>query len=175
VNRIIRAHSPRVSPRLTILRMMPLVRRFLCLQSAMLWQGGFLFYALVVVPIGTEHLGSAREQGLITQRVTVWLNLIGIGSLALALWTILAEPAPRRARLFVWALLGILHCALMVLHPYLGRGIDDDGRLISRPHFQFWHGTYLWITAVQWVLSLVGTVLLLRRPQLSEAPATSPR
>src|SRR5215471_8442423 len=39
------------------------------------WWGGLCFYAVVVVPIGTEEIG-AVEQGFITQRVTWWHNLI---------------------------------------------------------------------------------------------------
>ncbi|MFM8571811.1 MAG: hypothetical protein ACKOAU_09465 [Pirellula sp.] len=36
-----------------------------------LWWGGLSFYAIVVVPIGTEQIGSVA-QGFITQRVTQW-------------------------------------------------------------------------------------------------------
>ena len=49
----------------------------------MLWQGGFLFYAAVVVPTGTEVLGSF-EQGRVTRHVTDWLN--GIGAVTLSSW-----------------------------------------------------------------------------------------
>jgi hypothetical protein len=47
------------------------------------WWGGLTFYALVVVPIGTELLGSV-EQGFVTQRVTLWHNWLGV-VIALAL------------------------------------------------------------------------------------------
>ena len=43
-------------------------RLFLLLVWAA-WWGGLCFYAVVVVPIGTELIGSV-EQGFITQRVT---------------------------------------------------------------------------------------------------------
>ena len=42
-----------------------------------IWWGGLSFYALFVVPIGTEIVGGF-EQGFITQRVTNWLNAIGV-------------------------------------------------------------------------------------------------
>ena len=45
-------------------------RRLLLLIGLMFWQGGFLFYAAVVVPVGTRVLGSETEQGFITQSVT---------------------------------------------------------------------------------------------------------
>ena len=39
------------------------------------WWGGLTFYSVVVVPIGSEQIGST-EQGFITQQVTWWHNLI---------------------------------------------------------------------------------------------------
>src|ERR671917_504286 len=56
---------------------MRLFRRSLLLWLLLLWQGGFLFYTAVVVPIGTDVLGSPLVQGLITRRVTDWLKLFG--------------------------------------------------------------------------------------------------
>ena len=53
------------------------LRRFLVLQSLLLWQGGFLFYAAFVVPAGTEVLGSSAAQGVITTRVVDALNVCG--------------------------------------------------------------------------------------------------
>ena len=55
--------------------MMTILRRFFVLQSLMLWQGGFLFYAAVVVPIGTDVLGGSFEQGRITRFVTEQMNV----------------------------------------------------------------------------------------------------
>ena len=54
-----------------------LLRRLLVLAAFAFWQGGFTFYAAVVVPVGTEVLGSSMEQGSITRRVTVYLNMAG--------------------------------------------------------------------------------------------------
>ena len=48
---------------------MVVVRRFVVVQALLLWQGGFLFYAAIVVPVGTDELGSAFAQGKITARV----------------------------------------------------------------------------------------------------------
>jgi len=48
----------------------------LCLMLAWgMWWGGLCFYAVVVVPIGTEDIGSV-EPGFITQRVTQWHNAL---------------------------------------------------------------------------------------------------
>jgi hypothetical protein len=37
------------------------LRRLLLLLALMFWQGGFMFYGAVVVPVGAEALGSHRE------------------------------------------------------------------------------------------------------------------
>src|ERR1700728_312060 len=57
--------------------MILVIRRMLLLVSLMLWQGGFMFYGGVVVPVGARVLGSEREQGFITQSVTDYLNVAG--------------------------------------------------------------------------------------------------
>src|SRR5258708_24657032 len=46
------------------------------------WWGALTFYGLVVVPEGTEQLGS-QTQGLVTQQVTRTLNLMGVAVAAL--------------------------------------------------------------------------------------------
>ena len=63
---------------------MILIRRYLLLMSLMFWQGGFTFYSAVVVPIGSDLLGSGRDQGFITRSVTNYLNLAGVAALALS-------------------------------------------------------------------------------------------
>jgi hypothetical protein len=47
------------------------------------WWGALTFYGAVVVPEGTEQLGS-QTQGLVTQQVTRTLNLIGVAAAALS-------------------------------------------------------------------------------------------
>src|SRR5437899_2231150 len=53
------------------------LRRFTVLIALMFWQGGFTFYAAVVVPIGQEELGSHESQGFITRGVTNYQNRAG--------------------------------------------------------------------------------------------------
>src|SRR5262245_19686193 len=65
--------------------MMTLVfRRMILLVALMFWQGGFMFYGGVVVPVGAQILGSETEQGFITQSVTNYLNLAG--AVCLIVW-----------------------------------------------------------------------------------------
>src|SRR5947209_19521490 len=84
---------------------MVVVRGFLLLWLLMFWLGGFTFYAAVVVPIGTEVLGSAADQGWITRRVTPWLNVAGAVALAGWAWDIAADPSATRLRQYLrWLL-----------------------------------------------------------------------
>ena len=57
------------------------------------WWGGLSFYAVVVVPIGTELIGSV-EQGFITQRVTMWHNCLAV----LFLLCLAVEAYSRKSR-----------------------------------------------------------------------------
>jgi hypothetical protein len=72
------------------------IRRFLVIAALMFWQGGFTFYAAIVVPIGTEVLGSAAEQALITRRVTWQINMTGAVALAIFAWDTFATRHGRR-------------------------------------------------------------------------------
>jgi hypothetical protein len=45
--------------------MVTMVRRFLLLTALVFWQGGFTFYGAVVVPIGSEILGSQMFRTLV--------------------------------------------------------------------------------------------------------------
>src|SRR6266540_2071258 len=88
---------------------MSLIRRFLVLVALMFWQGGFTFYAAVVVPVGQEVLGSHLQQGFITRQVTNYLNLAGAVALIPLVWDVVAsaDPTVRRRQLRWLMLLGI--------------------------------------------------------------------
>src|SRR5258707_15304973 len=62
--------QPRSRPRIV------LARRGLALAAFAVWLGGLTFYALVVVPVGTQVLGGPVAQGFVTQAVTVRLNFV---------------------------------------------------------------------------------------------------
>ena len=69
---------------------MILARRYLVLAALLFWQGGFTFYAVVVVPVGQEVLGSHKEQGFITREVTKYLNWAGAIALVPLAWDLAA-------------------------------------------------------------------------------------
>lgn len=147
-------------------------RRFLVFQAFLLWQGGFVFYAGVVVPVGTDVLGDPTGQGAITQRVTNWLNLIGVGWHLLFAWDVFAgaDPSRRRKRWRVglWAVSLVLLGGLAALHTKLDALLDGHA---DRDTFYLWHETYLWISTAHWVLGLATAALTLAAWTSSHSPA----
>lgn len=139
------------------------LRRFLVVQTFLIWQGGFFIYAVVVVPIGTAVLESASLQGAITQRVTNWLNVIGLLSLVLLAWDQVEVRTFRRSRWIAWSFLAVTLAVQIGLHPSLDRMFDSELRSFAdRPTFKFWHGVYLWAAVVQWVIGLMAVWFMLR-------------
>jgi hypothetical protein len=139
---------------------MLLFRRLLLLWLLMLWQGGFTFYSAVVVPIGTEVLGSAENQGWITRRVTNSLNAVAVPALLVWAWDLAADPAPTRPRRLghwlLWTSLALLLVALAGLHVWMDGLLDaDEFRVLDRPTFRTLHRWYLWLSTVQWAGSIV--------------------
>src|SRR2546423_10638475 len=78
--------------------MLRLMRRFLVIAALMLWQGGFTFYAAVVVPIGMDELGSHTAQGFLTRRVAPFINLAGLLALLPLIAAVLCTRADRALR-----------------------------------------------------------------------------
>ncbi|HET6575643.1 MAG TPA: hypothetical protein VFG68_18735 [Fimbriiglobus sp.] len=143
------------------------LRRLVVFQAFLLWQGGFLFYTAVVVPIGTDVLGSSLVQGLITRRVTDRLNLFGAAWAAAFAWDLLAcrDPARRRrlARWLGWAGCVALLGVLAWLHGELDSLIDLEAeKLRDRPTFKAIHIVYLWVSTIHWALALGLAWLTLR-------------
>jgi len=143
------------------------LRRFLVVQLLLLWQGGFLFYAAVVVPVGTRVLGSAAAQGVITARVTDTLNAIGVVGLAVVALDLglTRDPDPRRTavRWWCWSTAFVCQGLLLVFHQLLDAFMDPDRtRVVIGPPFSPVHRMYLWASSLQWFACLVLTWLTLR-------------
>src|SRR5437764_1220112 len=107
-----------------------MTRRILLLFALMFWQGGFTFYSAVVVPIGSEILGSHQEQGWITRSVTNYLNVAGAVTVLLWAWDIARTRDSarwrRRCRWGLWAILVVTLGLLAYLHPTLDQHLDLD-------------------------------------------------
>ena len=141
-------------------------RRFLLLQALLLWQGGFVFYSAIVVPIGTDVLGSASAQGEITALVTVWLNRIGFVFLVILAWDILTTRDPNSRRINVRRTLGVIAALLLFLlfylHDLMDYFLDPTGRTIAmRRPFRIMHIIYLCVSTVHWGIGLAMVWLTL--------------
>jgi len=156
------------------------LRRWLLLQAYFWHQGGFVFYGAVVVPIGTRQLDSALLQGLITQRVTWWLNLLGLLAWGLAAWNLAARSRngwPTARGRWLLGCRGACLLALWLLHDHLGGFIDRDEEILrDRDQFRLWHIVYLWISTLDWVLGCLSLVWWLRAWQQEDVavPTASP-
>lgn len=139
------------------------LRRFLSLCALLFWQGGFTFYAAVVVPI-TRQVLEDRDRlalaALITGPVTNWLNWAGVLTLLLLLWDLaVAVDASRwryRWRCSAWAVLFVSLFTLFLLHYYLDR-LGPLGGLAPSDRSTFWilHSVYLALCTVQWAAGLI--------------------
>jgi len=154
-------------------------RRFLLLQALLFWQGGFVFYSAVVVPIGTDVLGSASAQGEITALVTVWLNRIGFVFLAILAWDVLAtrDSNPRRiiVRQTLGVVVGLLLFLLFYLHDLMDYFLDPTGRTIAmRRPFRIMHIIYLCVSTVHWGIGLALAWLTLAAWREEDRSLASP-
>jgi hypothetical protein len=139
---------------------MATARRFFVIQALLIWQGGLLFYAAVVIPAGTEVLGSAGAQRAITARVTDTINCLGLAALAiLALDLRLTRDSNQRRtaiRWWCWSLALLCQGMLFYLHFLLDAFMDPARtRVVIGPPFRPVHHMYLWTTLAQCLLCLV--------------------
>ncbi len=146
--------------------MLILVRRFFVLFSLLFWQGGFMFYGAVVVPVGSDFLGSHEKQGMITRTVAIYLNLAGLAALLIWAWDIALAPDPlrrrRRLRWALWTILLVASAVLFLLHRRLDVLLDlGASRVLDRESYRPLHVWYLNVSTVQWAGSLLLLVLTL--------------
>ena len=155
------------------------LRRWLVILSLMFWQGGFMFYGGVVVPVGSEVLGSDTDQGWITRKVTDYLNAAGVVALAVWGWDILAarDPTPRRRRLrrAAWVFLAAALGVLVWLHGRLDGYLDPEAlRILDRSRFRNLHRWYLATSTVQWAVALALVFWTLRAWRAEDARVGDP-
>ena len=142
---------------------MLITRRFLVLLALMVWQGGFMFYGAVVVPVVRAQL-EGPERSLITQRVTGWMNLVGTIGLLLMFADVWAGSAPvKRWRWLTWAGMALPHLAVVWLHRELSHQMATGNDRLDKSGFLLWHGSYLACNVVQWFAGMAFAVLALAR------------
>ncbi|MBM3964022.1 MAG: hypothetical protein FJ308_02995 [Planctomycetes bacterium] len=115
------------------------------------WWGGLSFYAIAVVPIATEQIGSTG-QGFVTREVTQWHNIWFMVVLVL----LFAEAARRRSIPLGCTsvmLLGVC-TGLCLDHNYLSQQMDDLHRTVPERFYRD-HAVYLWLTVIEWFLGII--------------------
>jgi hypothetical protein len=132
-----------------------LVVRSLAMIAHAVWLGGFTFYSAVVLWVVHEAYGSL-EAGRITQRVTDWLNAIGVATVALW-WLVvwidrrLAPTFARRLVVGLLALTTLLLAFLLVDHRFLDHRLEHQGL----SGFYAPHRVYLIASTAQWAVNLL--------------------
>jgi hypothetical protein len=145
--------------------MTKLFLRFTVIAALMFWQGGFTFYASVVVPIGQATLGHL-QQGLITRQVTNYLNIAAVVALLPLAWDVAstrAQASRRRLRWLTWLGMAVMLGLLVWLHGRLDDLLDVEAvRVLDRGLFRPQHRAYLWLSTMQWVLGILYLLLTLQ-------------
>ena len=138
-----------------------LARRYLSLCALLFWQGGFLFYTVVVIPVAGRVLeGKLHLRAQITAEATDWLNSAGVVVLALLLWDLASSvdtsPWRNRGRGGCWAVLFFTLAGLFALHYWMDR-LDPPYSAGPSDHFAFAvaHTLYVAAALVQSVAALV--------------------
>jgi hypothetical protein len=143
--------------------MMTVGRRLLVLAVLTFWQGGFTFYATVVVPVGREVLGAHGAQAVITRQVTNSLNLAGALALVPLAWDTLAALGVSKRRVALrwgcWLVMALTLALLAGLHLHLDTLMDQDTASADRPAFYAAHRWYLLVSTVQWACAVTYMVL----------------
>lgn len=141
------------------------LRQFFAILSMMFWQGGFMFYGGVVVPVGSHVLGSDTQQGFITQSVTNYLNLAGF--VCLIVWTENLWRVRQRVSKIEWVILAVefaLLATLAVVHFVMDQVLDaETNSVVDYVRFGLGHKIYISVSSVQWLLSLLLLFLTIKR------------
>jgi hypothetical protein len=145
--------------------------RVLFLFCFALFWGGLTFYTGFVVRISHDVLSDPMDGGLITQRVTVLLQYLGVVTAVLMAvngWQV-RQLASRygTALLTLTVILSLSLLGLFVVHAQLDAVIDGANYDILDPdQFDTGHRRYNQLTTVEWITSLIYlpvTVIAWRR------------
>ena len=130
------------------------------------WWGALTFYGMVVVPEGTEQLGS-QTQGLVTQQVTRTLNLVADAVIGLLFFEL--RRSGTRSKWIAWGVFSACQIVLYAVHAWLSALLQPAaGKSVDWPWFYDVHRIYLLATALQWGIGLFllwGVVAVRAKPQ----------
>ena len=148
---------------------MTILRRFLVLAALMFWQGGFMFYGAVVVPITRARLA---EPSLITRDVTQWMNLVGTLAVLLLFVDVWAgERSVKRWRWVTWLGMAAPLPLLVWMHVKMSSqmALPEFSRSSMTSFLGSWHRLYLIVNTFQWLAGMAFTVLSLRAWRAEDA------
>ncbi len=133
--------------------------RILLLIAFSVFWGGLTFYTGSVVRISHDVLTDPMVGGLITQRVTAWLQIAGGVTAICMLWnSVLVRRVSRKYGFMLTACSMILVCALaglVIVHGHLDAVIDVDAvEITNRDAFTIGHRRYNQLTTIEWISSL---------------------
>ena len=160
--------------------MIQIIHRVFLIASFAMWFGGFGFYVSFVVPVGTDVLGSAFAQGMITRQVSHWLNVVSAVAFAAMLIESGLDWNPKslsiwRVQFGLWILMIGSLFTLAGLHPMLDAMIDlEAGSVSDSDRFYDLHRIYLWVSTVQWFAGWIWLILMVvnwRIVPISSSPA----
>lgn len=140
------------------------VFRIVFLLVFSLFWGGLTFYTGLVVRVTHDVLNDPMDGGLITQRVTDALQILGLVTLVLmgANGAIVMRKSKRFGiTLFgLFALIGVSLVGLFVVHGQMDAVIEIQSSMISdREAFTAGHRRYNQLTTVEWLSSLAYLVI----------------
>ncbi len=128
--------------------------RYLALVAFAFWQGGFVFYAGVVVPVGASVWGD-RTQGFFTRLVTPWMNVAGLAACCIFILDALISRQRRKSRLIMTLVMALSVFFLFYLQSQINKHLDPDSESIANhPVFRWKHQVYLWLCTTNWLISL---------------------
>ena len=134
--------------------------RILLLLSFSLFWGGLTFYTGFVVRISHDVLSDPMDGGLITQRVTSLLQVLGAVTCALMFCNavVIAKVSFRHGRVLIACavVLALSLVGLFIVHGQLDAVIDvQDGVVTNRDAFVVGHRRYNQLTTVEWISSII--------------------
>jgi hypothetical protein len=141
------------------------VWRYVVVLTLAGWWGALTFYGMVVVPEGTEQLGS-QTQGLVTQQVTRTLNLVGDVVIGLLFFEL--RRSGSRGKWAAWIVFSVCQAVLYGVHAWLSALlVPATGQSVDWRWFYDVHRIYLLATALQWALGvfLLWGVVSSAKPQ----------
>jgi hypothetical protein len=120
-----------------------------------IWWGAFTFYAGIVVPVGMRVLGSHFEMGMITQQVTIFLNVFSLIIFLIYAYCLKNENVTKNnlvEEIISISLIGF-QLLLFLLHYYQTDLIDFEHHKILNPDiFYLLHRIYLIVETLIWLL-----------------------